>query len=100
MEYMQWREQLADLRQPPRVCVTEIPLLYEAGAEERFDKIVVITAPDDVRRDRAGPAVEQREGRFLAEAEKVARADYAYVNDGSLDELDAFVAGVMEELKA
>jgi hypothetical protein len=30
----------------------------------------------------------------------VARADFAYVNDGTLDDLDAFVAGVMEALAA
>ena len=40
-EYLTWREQLAELPDPPRVCVTEVPLLYEVGAEERFDKVVV-----------------------------------------------------------
>ena len=30
----------------------------------------------------------------------MARADYAYVNDGSLEELDAFVASVLEQLAA
>jgi hypothetical protein len=28
----------------------------------------------------------------------VRRADFAYVNEGSLDELDAWVAGVLEQL--
>ncbi|HET7515387.1 MAG TPA: dephospho-CoA kinase, partial [Gaiella sp.] len=37
-EYLTWREQLAALDDPPRVCVTEVPLLFEVGAEERFDK--------------------------------------------------------------
>jgi hypothetical protein len=27
------------------------------------------------------------------------RGDYCFVNDGSLEELDAFVAGVLEELR-
>ena len=35
----------------------------------------------------------------MPEEEKVRRADYSYVNDGSLEELDAFVAGVLEELR-
>jgi dephospho-CoA kinase len=98
MEYMQWREQLADLRDPPRVCVTEIPLLYEAGSEGRFDKIVVITAPEDERRARSRGDAEQRERRFLPDEEKVARADYAYENTGSLAELDRFVGSVMDDL--
>ena len=30
----------------------EIPLLFETGGEARFDAVVVITAPDDVRAAR------------------------------------------------
>ena len=51
-EYLRWREQLASLSDAPRVCVTEVPLLYEVGSDAHFDKVVVITAPDDVRRER------------------------------------------------
>jgi len=98
MEYMQWREQLGRLRDPPRVCVTEIPLLYEAGSEDRFDKIVVITAPEDERHARSRVDAVLRERRFLPEEEKVARADYAYENTGTLTELDRFVGSVMDDL--
>jgi dephospho-CoA kinase len=98
MEYMQWREQLAGLREPPEVCVTEIPLLYESGSEERFDRIVVITAPQEDRHARSRADADQRERRFLPDAEKVARADYAYENIGSLTELDRFVSSVMDDL--
>ena len=31
-EYLVWREQLAALADPPQVCVTEVPLLYESAA--------------------------------------------------------------------
>jgi dephospho-CoA kinase len=80
--------------------VTEVPLLYEANAAERFDKVVVVTAPTEVRRARSEVATADREQRLLPDGEKVERADYAYVNDGSLEELDAFVASVMDELAA
>jgi dephospho-CoA kinase len=86
-------EQTAD------VAVAEIPLLYETGGESRFDRVVVITAPPDVREARRGGGAAEREARLVPEEEKVRRADFAYVNDGSLDELDAFVAGVLEELR-
>jgi dephospho-CoA kinase len=100
-EYLAWREQLADRPDPPAVSATEVPLLYEVGGESRFDVVVVITAPDDVRRERSRvAAVEQREGRLLADEEKAARADFVYVNDGTRRELDAFVAGVVEQLAA
>ena len=97
-EYLRWREQLAVLPEPPRVCVTEVPLLYESGAEERFDKVVVITAPAKLREQRRRVRRDDREQRMLLDAEKVKRADYAYVNTGSLEELDAWVRGVMAEL--
>lgn len=97
-EYLQWRENLAKLPTPPRVCVTEVPLLYEAGGETRFDKVVAITAPSKLRRSRSQAAVEARESRLLPQEEKARRADYVYANTGSLEELDAFVAAVMREL--
>ena len=97
-EYLRWREQLAGLPEPPRVCVTEVPLLYESGAEERFDRVVVITAPAKLREQRRRVRRDDRERRLLPDAEKVKRADYAYVNTGSLEELDAWVRGVMAEL--
>jgi dephospho-CoA kinase len=80
------------------VAVAEIPLLYETGGEARFDRVVVVTAPPEVREARRG-AVADREDRLVPEEEKVRRADFSYVNDGSLEDLDAFVAGVLEELR-
>ena len=99
-EYLRWREQLAALPKPPAVCVTEVPLLYESGGESRFDKIVVITAPAKLREQRRRVPRDDRDGRLLPDKEKARRADYAYVNTGSLQELDAWVGGVMAELKA
>jgi dephospho-CoA kinase len=97
-EYLRWRKQLARLPNPPDVCVTEVPLLYEAGGESRFDKVVVITAPAKLREQRRRVRRDGREQRLLPDAEKVKRADYSYVNTGSLEELDAWVASVLADL--
>jgi dephospho-CoA kinase len=97
-EYLRWREQLAELPDAPRVAVTEVPLLYETGGDARFDKVVVITAPSKLRRARSEVAMDDREARLLPDAEKVQRADFAFKNTGSLEELDAFVKSVMAEL--
>ena len=78
--------------------MNEVPLLYEAGAESRFDAVVVITAPRELRAERAGERLDEREQRLIPDEEKMSRADFAYVNDGSLDDLDAFVAGVVSTL--
>ena len=98
LEYLQWRERLGELPNPPQVCVTEVPLLYETGGDARFDKVVVITAPTKLRRARSVVATEDRESRLLPDSEKVQRADFAFKNTGSLEELDEFVASVMHEL--
>jgi dephospho-CoA kinase len=89
---------LAGLDRTVDVAVIEIPLLYEAGGEARFDAVVVVTAPEHTRRARVGEKVE-RSARLIPDEEKMRRADYAYVNDGSLADLDAFVDGVLEELR-
>ena len=99
-EYMDWREQLAELPSPPPVTATEVPLLYEVGGQGRFDVVVVVTASPSVRTGRTKVAVEAREPRLLPDSAKIAQADFAFVNDGSLDELDAFVGEVMSELTA
>jgi len=99
-EYLAWREQLAALPNPPAVCVTEVPLLYEVGADARFDKVVVVTAPRKLREARRGRPTDDRESRLLPDREKAKRADFVYVNTGTPDELDTWVAGVMATLSA
>jgi dephospho-CoA kinase len=87
---------LDSVRSP--VAVIEVPLLYETGSEGRFEKVVVVTAPAEVRRSRSPAAGEARESRLLPDSEKAARADYAFENTGPLEELDLFVASVLEDL--
>ena len=97
--YLAWRESLAELPNPPAVAATEVPLLYEVGGESRFDVVVVITAPEEVRRERARFAgASLREGRLLPEEEKVERGDFVYVNDGTREQLDEFVDETMRAL--
>jgi dephospho-CoA kinase len=96
--YMDWRRELTAQDDPPALCVTEVPLLYEVGGQDRFDAVVVVTAPPDVRTSRTEVATAEREPRLLPDSLKVTQADFSYVNDGSLEELDAFVEGVVQEL--
>jgi dephospho-CoA kinase len=90
-----WLDALGDSSD---VAVVEIPLLYETGGDAHFDAVVVITAGHKVRKARAGARVEQRSARLIADDEKVRRADFAYVNEGTLADLEAFVARVLEEV--
>ncbi len=97
-ESIAWIDALAALDDPPDLCAIEVPLLYETGAEARFDAVVVVTAPEALRKSRARTSVDDRSRRLLPDEDKVKRADFAYVNDGTLVELDRFVSGVIGKL--
>lgn len=88
---------------PPPLLVCEVPLLFEAGLQDAFDAVVVVTASPEVRRarvERRGQAFGERAGRQWDEAAKVAAADAAVVNDGDLHHLHAWVADVMARYAA
>ena len=67
----------------------EAALLFESGSYRLLDKIVVVSAPEEVRKQRVlkrdpHRTVEQFRGiveKQLPEAEKLQRADYLIVND-------------------
>jgi dephospho-CoA kinase len=96
--YLAWREELGRQDDPPAVCVTEVPLLYEVGGETRFDAVVVVTASPEVRAARVGRPVSDREARLVPDEEKVSRADFVLVNEGSRGELDRFASDVIATL--
>ena len=90
-----WVAEQSARRPPPPLLVCEVPLLFEAGIEDRFDAALLVTAPDEVRRRRVearGQDFDARSVRQLPEADKAARADRTVVNDGGLDALRAWVA--------
>ena len=86
----------------PAAAVVEAPLLFEAGGESRFAATIAVVADDALRarrvagRDQA--ALAEREARQLPQAEKARRANFVVVNDGSLEDLRARLAEVLEQL--
>jgi len=87
------------------VAVVNVPLLYEAGMEKRFDRVVVVTCPpeEQVRRcqRRNGLSREEVERRMKAQMpleEKVARADCVIDNGGTREETEEQVRDVWKQL--
>ena len=87
---IEWREEVDAADPAPAAAVVEVPLLFEAGMDQAFDKTLVIVADEDVRRERAEArghaALDSRTGRQLSQTEKSQRADFVVRNDGSLEE--------------
>ena len=94
-----WRSE-QEAAQPGALLVHEVPLLYEARLAGRYDAVVLITAPDDVRRARTPERFDERAAKQLPESEKVARADHVYVNDGTVAELEDWVGDLVARLRA
>ncbi len=79
--------------------MTEMPLLYESGGETRFDYVVVVTAPADLRGERTGVRADDREQRLIPDEEKVAAGRLRLrERRHARAELDAFVTDVVARL--
>lgn len=124
----QWMEQVF-ARDPAAVAVVESALIFEverdarargesegvlADWRHRFDHIIVLTAPDEVKVARyaariaaPGPnrevAIQDariRLARQIPDREKAARGDFVIENTGGLAALHAQIASIWQQLKA
>jgi dephospho-CoA kinase len=66
-----------------QVAVLDIPLLFETGGERKVDKIVVVSAPHPVQKERVLARPDMTEGKFsvivakqMPDSEKRKRADF------------------------
>ena len=80
----------------------DIPLLFETGGAEAFDKVIVVSAPRELQRERvlARPGMtaeklEQILARQLPDEEKRALADFVVDTSGSLEETRAQVGNIL-----
>ena len=100
-------ERLQQLRQADGVplVIYEAPLLFEAGAEDRVDKVLVVKIDPQVQllrlKQRDGlddASARQRIAAQMAQEEKLARADYVIDNSGSVEDAARQVARLWDEL--
>ena len=80
----------------------DIPLLFEAGAAAAFDKVIVVSAPHALQRERvmartgmSAAKLDSILARQMPDAEKRARADFIIDTSGSLAETRAQVYAIL-----
>ena len=95
---LEWRQGLGS---DVELAVVEVPLLFEAGMEGIFDGVLAVLAGD--RRGvwlqaRGDAGIDGRTGRQLTEEEKAERATWVVENDGTLEDLEAKLGAMWQEL--
>jgi len=118
-----WAEELF-VHEPDAIAMIESALIFEAGASgsvpcwrERFDKVVLVTAPDELKVERflnrvsAGKqmskeqlkALEQdarsRIAAQIPDSEKIPLCDYVIDNSGSLEQTERQIREVVTVLR-
>jgi dephospho-CoA kinase len=88
-----------------RIVVSDIPLLFEAADPSEFDVVVLVDAPESVRRSRlvasralGGDQISRLMAAQLPSSTKRARSDYIIDNAGSLEALEHSAASVWRAL--
>jgi len=83
----------------------ELPLLFEAGYEKKFDRIVAVWAAPAIRyarlrsqRNYSDEEIRRREVRQLMADVKMERADYALINNDGLQGLEMQLNRLIESL--
>jgi dephospho-CoA kinase len=90
-----------------KLCVLDIPLLFETGGDRLVDVTMVVSAPEDVQTARvlARPGMTPEKlaainARQMPDAEKRARADYVIDTGLPLEDTKEQVDRLLESLKS
>ncbi len=99
------RERVRDWSAAQGIAVTEAALLVETGGHTRYHRLVVVTAPDDVRLERivqrgmARAEAESRMAAQMAQEFKAGLADYVIDNGGDLPTTQSAVRQLLLRLR-
>ncbi len=106
----EWMEQMG-IQDRNAVAIVEAALILEAGAGDRFDRLMVVTCKTEQRAarfaarqkiglDAASQEVARRMAAQLPDEEKIKAADYVIDNSGLLEATREQVVQVWEKLHA
>lgn len=104
-----WMREIAH-RDPDAIAIAEAALILEAGAADRFDRLIVVTCQPEQRIPRyarrlgiseaeARAEVTRRMAAQISDEDKIKAADFVIDNSGSLDATERQVQRVFQELR-
>jgi dephospho-CoA kinase len=96
------REAFIDAHRDAPALIFEIPLLFETGGADEFDKVIVVSAPADLQRTRVLARTGMTEDKLhsilerqMPDEEKRARADFVIDTGGDLSTTQAQVGHIL-----
>lgn len=104
LKFKEWLKQ----NQSAELVVNVLPLLFEAGLENRYDYIVTVYCNDKLQASRlqarnpelSGAEIEKRIKSQMSQAEKIKRADYLIENNQGIEELKLGLEMVLEQIRS
>jgi len=99
------REKISEIKHQSKIVIVAIPLLYEGQLEERFSKIISVWCPEETQLQRllkrgwSKEEIDDRKRNQMHQDEKLHRADYGIINDGTIENLKSQCEKILINLK-
>jgi dephospho-CoA kinase len=94
-------------RQRAEIVVFDIPLLFETGVADAVDYIIVVSAPDEIRRTRVlrrpgmtGTKLDAIIARQAPESVKLASADFVVETSNGIDDARTQVRDILRRIRS
>lgn len=90
---------------PEKIVIAEIPLLFEAGYDDRVDRVITVTSAEETTLERlkkkgfSEEEVKLRRNVQLPETEKAKHSDYVIDNSGTPDYTEKQVRSIWIDLQ-
>lgn len=97
---------LAEEMRGAELVILDIPLLFESGADKLCDAVIVVSAPEEVQRQRLAARkgmtpekIDDLLSRQMPDAEKRGRADFVVDTSGTIPESRAQLDNILAKLR-
>ena len=97
--------ELFDKHKTDKFVFISVPLLYEAGFDDIFDKVIFVSIPDNLQLERLmkrnNLSADEAKLRINSQAnqeEKIKKADFVINNDSTIYELNRQIINILEQI--